>query len=420
MKRIKDSFPMVVLLAFMVIPMAAGAQVLPNFPYSALGVGEFDYNPQGMLSGMGYGVSALRSNNYLNNSNPASYSALQDKLVLVELSGTGRSATLSNETASAKSSDFEFSRLVFGFKLNKFWGTSFGLVPMSSVNYQIATPNNVIGSSQAVNSIYQGNGGLHEFYWGNGFRIGKHLSVGGQVNYIFGAINQIEEVGYDVSNPILTATQQTFLQNLNFSYGLQYFTKINKTLDMSMGLQYQSQRALRASYTLNIVSGSDTLTSQVLQNNYFTIPAQYRGGIAFTYANKLTVDFDYIFENWSALSIKNNNVKLVNSSSYGFGLQWIPGGNTVSYQNGLLQRLMVEGGLNYTKSYLDISQKQITDANLSIGGGLYNKGRNLSCSLGLEFGSKGAYGSGIVNENYTNLYLTVVIRDIWFVRKKYF
>jgi len=395
-------------------------QTLPNFPYSALGVGEYDYNAQGMLSGMGYGVSAMQSNNFINNSNPASYSTLQDKLVLGELSTTGRSVNLQTSQSNAKSSDFDVSRFAIGIKVSKFWGTSVGLLPVSTVSYQIVSPKTIIGSSQSINTIYEGNGGLHEFYWGNGFRIGKHLSLGAQLNYIFGSINQTEKVGYDVSTPILSSTQQTYLSNINFSYGLQYYTKISKMLDMSVGLLYQSKRALRANYTLSIISGGDTLTNQTLQDNYFTIPAQYRGGIAFTYANKLTFDFDYIFEKWSDLAIKNDNVSLVNSSSYGLGIQWLPWKKEFTYEDNLIQRMLFEGGLNYTQSYLQISQHEVNDMNFTIGAGLYNRPRNISLSMGFAFGTKSAGNSGLINENYTNFYCSLIVRNIWFVRKKYY
>ena len=107
-------------VTFLLVTGGAGvalSQQQPNFPYSALGVGEFDLNAQGMLSGMGYGVSAIRSSDFLNNANPAGYSALADKLVVGELSTVGRSANLESGGTTAKSSDFDLSRFALGLIL---------------------------------------------------------------------------------------------------------------------------------------------------------------------------------------------------------------------------------------------------------------------------------------------------------------
>lgn len=396
------------------------AQVQPNFPYSSLGVGEFDNNAQGMLSGMGIGTSAIRSDNYLNNDNPASFSALAPKLVLGEASASGTDATLSAPGETAKSSNFNLSRFVLGFKVAKFWGTSAGILPLSNVSYQIvSSAQSIPGSAQTVSSIYKGNGGLHEAYWGNGISIGKHLSLGLQLNYIFGSINQIEQVGYDINTPILTATQQTYLKNVNLEYGLQYYTKISKQVDMSIGLQYQNQRQLRASYNISIISNSDTLSDQALEDNYFSIPAEYRGGIAFTYANKLTVDADYILQQWSKTPDKYNNVKLINSSAYGLGVQYRPWKQIITYQDKIIQRMLFEAGFVYDDSYLQINGQQVKDMGFTLGAGFYNRPRTVSVSMGLRFGNKGMQGANAINESYTQLYMNLILRNIWFVRQKY-
>lgn len=409
--------------SFLLLALAplARAQQLPNFPYSALGVGEYDYHAQGLLSGMGYGVSAVRSTNFINNTNPAGYSAFHDKLVLAEISATGRNATLENGQATSKSSDFNVSRFAIGVKVSKFWGSSVGLLPLTTVKYQIVAPKTITGSTQDVSSIYEGNGGLHQFYWGNGFRIGKHFSVGAQLNYIFGSINESEKTAYDISSPVMTATRQTYLRNLNFSYGAQFFSSIGKKLDFTLAMQYQSRRPLRASYTVNIINAfNDTLSTKNLSDNYFTIPDEYRGGIAFTYDQKLTVDFDYIFSHWNNETSNNSNVRLVNGNAYGLGLAWHPGGSEASFSDKALARMVFEGGMNYDNTYLQISGRQVRDISFSLGAGFSNRSRNISVSLGFAFGQKGNPAKGFITENYTNFYCSLILRNIWFIRDKYF
>lgn len=402
------------------LALPAHGQQQPNFPYSALGVGEFDLNAQGMLSGMGYGVSAVRSSNFLNDANPAGYSALADKLVLGELSTVGRSASLQSGTSTAKSSDFNLSRFALGLKVSKWWGSSVGLLPVSTVDYQIVTNRSVSGTSQTFSSVYEGNGGLHEFYWGNGFSIGKHFSVGAQLNYLFGSINQMEKVGYDVNTTILSSNQQTFLSNFNLSYGLQYYTNLSKKLYLSVALGYEGTRDLNAKYDLTVFSGSDTLDTHASQKGYFTIPDQYRGGISLTYNNSLTFDFDYILAKWGGVSSNNSSVILRDSRAYGLGLQWVPAGAKPTAKDNIFNRMLFEAGGNYNDSYLQISGQPIHDFNVSFGAGLYTKDRGLSISAGFAIGQKGAPNSNFITENYTNFYLSLIIRNIWFVRQKYY
>lgn len=398
----------------------AFAQQQPNFPYSALGVGEFDMNAQGMLSGMGYGVSAIRSSNFLNNTNPAGYSALADKLVLGELSTTGRSANLQSGNSTGKSSDFDLSRFALGLKVAKWWGSSLGFLPLSRVNYQMVSTQSVAGTSQTYSNVFEGNGGLHEFYWGNGFSIGKHFAVGAQLNYIFGSINQMEKVGYDVNTPILSSNQQTYLRNFNLSYGLQYYTHLSKKLYLSVALGYQGSRDLDATYDLTVFEGGDTLDTHATKKGYFTLPDQYRGGIALTYNSSLTVDFDYILGKWGGMASNNSNVILRDSRAYGLGVQWVPAGGKETYKDNIFNRMVFEAGGNYEDTYLKISGQPIHDFSMSFGAGFYNRSRNLSFSAGLAIGQKSASSSQFITENYTNVYLTLILRNIWFVRQKYY
>lgn len=402
----------------LLLPAIAKAQTSPNFPYSALGIGEIQYNIPGQLDGMGNATTAMRSYDYLNNTNPAAFSALLNQSFIMEISGSGKSSSIVSNGESAHSSDFDFSKLAVGFKIGKFWGTSLGLLPLSSVNYYIVNQQPADGSQGNVNSIFEGNGGLHQFYWGNGFRIGKYFSVGIQAAYVFGSINQTEKVGADPENPLISATEQTYLHNLRLSYGLQFFHPLNKNWDITVGATYLSRRDLRAEYQTTIIENGDTvLQDDVTKSNYFTLPEQYRAGLAFTYNKKLTIAGDYTFEKWSPLQIKGNNVKLVNSHRYGLGVEWSK--KDVSYKNTLLDRMILHAGFSYNQSYIQLSGQQINDVNGSIGIGIPSKKRNMSVNLGLTIGQQGTLGRNAFLENYTQFNCSVILRDLWFIKRKY-
>src|SRR5687767_13255822 len=105
-------------------------------PFTTLNVGETYNNALINTQGMaGIGVSQPLQW-HLNNQNPAllvyNYYTVFQAGLLVE------SRTLSNDTASEKNTDGNMNYLVTAFpiKLNK-WTTSLGLMPLSTVNYQL-------------------------------------------------------------------------------------------------------------------------------------------------------------------------------------------------------------------------------------------------------------------------------------------
>lgn len=397
----------------------AEGQVLPNFPFSSQGIGELTYNPGGQISGMGNTASALRGGDYLNLSNPASLTGLLPQTAIMELGGKGTSANIRDYLNTASSSDFTFNRFVLGFKVNDWMGTSFGIQPFSRVEYQIVQ-NLPTPSGNQINSTFEGNGGLNEAFWSNGFRIGKHLSLGVRASFLFGSVNHIETVGFPQANPLITTTQQTYYRNFQLGFGGQAYGKISKDWAYSLGATFSNQRDLRAQNSLEIISGSDTLTNSITSNNFFTLPTSYRGGLALIYQNKVTIGFDYAYDDWHHERVNNNNVSLVNSSRFGAGIMYQPAFNSNTYGKDLLQRIYFEGGFNYNNSYLQINAQQVRDVNLSLGTGLYNLPHTLSLSLGFEIGQQSTPNSGLISENYLNFYCTFILRDIWFVKRKFY
>jgi hypothetical protein len=61
-------------------------------------------------------------------------------------------------------------------------GTATGSQPLTWNGLPIPTPN----------YLYSGDGGLSKFYLGYGIGIGKHLSIGANVSYIFGNLKETQ------------------------------------------------------------------------------------------------------------------------------------------------------------------------------------------------------------------------------------
>src|SRR5579871_1356555 len=113
-----------------------------NAPYSQLGLGDLDDGYYNRTSGLANTGIAYRSNRFLINNNPASFSGLANQYFTMETSLRGSFIQYAGTPAApsnTQSGDISFRRLVMGIKAAKNWGTSIGLVPISTQNFEFNT-----------------------------------------------------------------------------------------------------------------------------------------------------------------------------------------------------------------------------------------------------------------------------------------
>lgn len=201
-------------------------------PYSVIGIGDIEESNFNRTTGMANTGLAYRSAHFLILNNPASYSALQNQFFIVEAGGRGKFTNYygnnlgSNSTKQSR--DFSVNRFSIGIKVNNWWGSSAGIMPYSTSNYSFSGKKIIQGTSVHTYADYEGSGGVNKVYWGNGFRIGKHFSVGVSASYLFGSLNQKETLaGSEVTDEIIT-TNNIFLRNLQWDMALNSSAKSTK------------------------------------------------------------------------------------------------------------------------------------------------------------------------------------------------
>lgn len=171
--------------------VSALGQAYTNSAYSFYGVG--DISPKGfgtntMLGGSGY---ALRDGFSVNNLNPASYTAISKPLTqLTEFSWDLSFGNWTEDNVSYNQPELSFMGLALWFRLNEKTGLAVGMSPYSKVDYNINTSNSLDGLSGDYDVNYQGSGGLSKVYVGGGYQLTENLSVGADLAYVFGPLNQ--------------------------------------------------------------------------------------------------------------------------------------------------------------------------------------------------------------------------------------
>jgi hypothetical protein len=387
-------------------------------PYSIIGIGDIESSYFNRTSGMANTGIAYRNDRYILINNPASLSDLQNQLFMIEASARGKFVTYSGQSLTSNLTDKDFSveRLSIGMRITKWWGSSMGLLPFSSSNYAFSGTKDLQGSNSSLPVQYDGTGGLNRYYFANGFRITKNLSVGVTTSYIAGSLTQQDSlISSDLSTALFT-TKNIYIRNLYLEYGLQYHIPLSKKWEVSIGATYANKTNLQAQYTALVKDEKgDTLSNRTLNNTFFTLPNSTGIGIAVIKDKTLTFLADYRFQNWSSLNINGANYALVNSNRYSVGVEY---SKQKEYLHNAYEIFNLQAGIFYNNSYLKVYNQQINDKGFTLGAGVNSKRSTLSYNFSFEYGIRGT--KSLVREQYTGFTIGLSYKDFWYTRgKKY-
>src|SRR5690606_11764915 len=200
------------------VGMVSAQKASTSSPYSKFGLGELRGNQLPQFRAMGgieTGVRYIGRFSNINTGNPASYSALQ--FTTIDAGLLGNISELSNRNLSENSYNFALSHIKFGFPLGQAGGVSFGLTPFSDVGYNYLVSETI--DTTAVNKVYAGEGGTSVAYLGYGVRINRNLSVGANVNYLFGTLTNVRSVEYPAQIGALNGREDADNRISGFTYG---------------------------------------------------------------------------------------------------------------------------------------------------------------------------------------------------------
>ncbi|HVU97039.1 MAG TPA: hypothetical protein VHE34_17535 [Puia sp.] len=415
------------LLLSLLTVTSIGVMAQNNFsPYSQMGIGDIEdgfYNRTSGLANTGIGY---RSNRYLINNNPASFSALANQYFSMEMGIRGSFIQYSGSPvapASTQSGDITFRRLAMGIKVTRNWGSSIGLVPFSTQNYEFNVPYYIQGSAnESANHYYQGHGSVNKAYWANSYEFFHHLSIGVDAGYIFGQLNQKDIIQNLNGGASQTSTENDVnLQNLYMTYGMQVYSNIGKHWSFSVGGIY-SQRADLLAAPTKLVLGSDSsiLQNEQLPESYLTLPNSYGAGLSVTHNDKYTWVADYRYQDWGSLkhnSYPGQGYSIASSErgSVGFEIS-----KKRIFYNQRVELNYLQTGLYYGNSYLQINGKQIRDMGVTLGFGMNSLKSPLAYSIVFQYGIKGTTENNLIRENYANVTFVINYGSIWYTKGKKF
>lgn len=110
------------------------------------------------------------------------------------------------------------------------------------------------------------------------------------------------------------------------------------------------------------------------------------------------------------------NVKYKNAFKYSIGGYYIP--NYTSFSN-YLKKITYRGGFRYEQTGMVIKNESINDYAFTAGLGLPLGGAFSNLNIGVEYGRRGTAKALLIEENYTNVVMSLSLNDRWFIKRKY-
>lgn len=397
------------------------AQTASISPYSRFGIG--DISPEGfsIQSGIGGIGAAYFSSNNINFINPACYVADTNVIFDFGVRGEIRKISNSEESNILNSVTFSHFALAFPIKKHKISG-SFGLLPFSSVGYNVADVQNVAGV-QNVRYLYQGRGGFNKFYLGTGFNVGKRLSAGVNFSYLFGTIEQIKNVEFPEQQFYYNSryVNGVTARGLYLNYGLLYNIGTKNGIEWRAGVTGSLSTKVNAennifyyNYSISPVSGGeivkDSVANEQVTRGSIRLPQYVRGGLTLTKPSKWLLGADFSFYDWS--NYENFGAKDRLNNNYGIGIGYERYRESSAYR----------AGIKYGTSYLNPNSTVLTEYGLTLGASFkksFSKKPPTILSISLEAGKRGTTENSLVSENYLKFTLGITMADIWFIQPRY-
>jgi len=409
-----------------------GQRSTTSSPYSRFGLGEIrgDLLPQTRaMGGIATGVRYLSGYGNINVGNPASYSALA--LTTVDVGVFGNITELSRNQLAENSYNFSLSHINFGIPLGRPGGLSFGIMPFSDVGFSYAIPGSI--DTTDIRTVYAGAGGATKAYLGYGIQLTKNFSVGANVSYLFGTLNNIRsvELPNDIGGLNVRIDSSQYINGFSFDYGAQYFQPLSKNVSLTIGYTGTAGTPLNttASRVVTRTPTSveddfenlpvDSISTYEGQKQNIKMPMKHSIGFSVAKGNHWMIGGDFNYAKWSDFRIGADNPGLTDSYGFSVGGQITPDITSVNYLGVVDYRL----GFKYNKSYINIANQDIKQMALTVGFGfplpsLFG-GSFYKINFATEFGQMGALTNQLVRERYINFHLGFTLNERWFQRRRY-
>jgi hypothetical protein len=424
-----------------------------NSPYSRYGMGDLVPSQSISSRSMG-GISAGFIDVFpigkvptsLNLNNPASLGFL--KSTVFDFGVEVDRKTLRSNTSPAKytanNATISYFQLGFPitttkmFKKKMAMGVSFGLRPVTKVNYKIVS-SSFLSGIDTVGTLFEGTGGINQVNISTGLKV-KKLSIGITGAYNFGDKETSSKreflsdlIPYSSSNSLV----KTNFNGFSSSIGAQYNFLLKDSSTIIFGANANLQHSLNAKRDKldetfifgpnNEIISIDTVRFIGAQAGKITMPAAYTAG--FTYSDKdahWVLGADVNFAQWSNYRNYDQADAVKNTTKLHVGAQYFPAKLTTPASK-YWQFVKYRAGFYYGNDYINLGAKR-PDYAFTFGTGMpltslrrFASSEFVILNTGVEIGQRGNRQNQSLREGIFRVNFGVSIStSTWFQKRKYY
>ncbi|MDR2915414.1 MAG: hypothetical protein LBV74_11375 [Tannerella sp.] len=399
-------------LSFLAVSLTA--QNSTNSPYTRYGYGELANRSFGAGRSMGGVGIGLRSSKQINPMNPASYSSMDSMTFLFDFGASAQLSWYNDGTNKQNDVNGNVEYMAMQFPVYKQIAMSVGLLPYTHVGYSFGETKTSEG--QEYVETFNGTGGLNQLYAGLSIDIWKkRLSVGANINYLFGSNTHSTTTYYvSSSSTSLYSSKKFKLSAATFDFGLQYTHPLSKTDNLILGLTFAPKKRLNSDTYEMVVNGSETVSSDTIKDLAYDIPVGYGIGVSYVKDNKFIAAADFSYQEWSKASFAGKNGEFKNRSKISTGIEYIPNLFSRPYYNRMRYRL----GLNYANSYVQVDGNDYKEYCATMGLGFPISDARSFINLSFEYVKIKPDAKTMIDENYLRMTLSYTFNEHWFFKRR--
>ena len=441
-KRLILAAAAISLACFTASAQAQNGEYTSYSPYSIFGVGDISTPGSAYNLGMGGVGLASRNNRYLNTLNPAAVTARDSLSFMLEFfvnnSNTLMRQKIGGETSNMVKNASNIGGFAASFPIWKSSAFMAGLAPYSSTGYRYEykeTDPNILATEGSIDYDLIGQGSLYKLFFGAGATFWKKLSIGAQVDYIFGNYEKgfyqtFHRVPHNEVEDVYTFNLHAFVPKFGFQFEQSVGKKskicVGGTVSLSTSLRGiidYKQSAVGTAETIVNQSWSDTLSHDL---GRIKLPTELGFGIAWRYGDKFRAEFDWSGSFWKNTGFDTfdgfgndagtRTFSSCNRNVFRAGIEYIPNPNDIRYYR---KRITYRAGAYRINEYYTYCGNKVSSTGVTFGMTLpvfrwYN-----GLSFAFDAGRRGSLDGGMVQETYFKISVGVNLYDIWFQKPRY-
>ena len=400
----------IVLLASLLLSGMMWAQNMTSSPFSRYAYGDMNENVPTAYRAMGGVGFGMRNNRAINPAQPASFTSCDTLTFMFDIAASANWSRYRDVNGMRNKANGNLEYVTLQFPLWKRWiAMSVGLLPYSSVGYDITESDSTAGGGYHYNRSYLGEGNISQVYGGLSFNVCNWLALGMNVYYMWGELSHMRMLSFTETDANSTIQYENLsVSNVRFRAGAQLFHTFGDH-SVSLGAIYEHKLKLNSELLIFETQGD---TSYLVQDAW-ELPMVWGVGGSYNWANRLTVAFDFERQGMASAiygGLPGRMSGLQDRNRYAFGIEYRHNPAGRKY----VERMLWRAGVSVQDEYLAMVGSKKISACIGIGFPVFSVGTVVNTTI--EYIHRGNPAG--LEDNSLRFTIGVSVAENWFFKRK--